>query len=58
MALVSLLTILPYATTDTFTDAPRLTPISSMLADIDPNEFEDPIFSDDDSTILSSAPKA
>jgi hypothetical protein len=56
MALVSLLTILPYATMDTFTDAPPLTPISSMLADIDPNEFEDPIFSDDDSTILSSAP--
>jgi len=56
MALVSLLTILPYSTMDTYTDAPPLTPISSMLADIDPNEFEDPIFSDDDSTILSSAP--
>jgi len=56
MALVSVLTILPYSTMDTFTDAPRLTPISSGLADIDPNEFEDPILSDDASTILSSAP--
>jgi hypothetical protein len=56
MALVSLLIILPFATMDTFTDAPPLTPISSSLADVDPNEFEDPILSDDDSAILISAP--
>jgi hypothetical protein len=54
VALVSLLTILLYATMDTFTDTPPLTPISSMHADIDPNEFEDPIISDDDSTTLGS----
>jgi len=37
-------------------DAPPLTPIVSMLAGIDPNEFDDPVFSDDGSSLLSSAP--
>ncbi|KAF8534961.1 hypothetical protein BDD12DRAFT_894582 [Trichophaea hybrida] len=37
-------------------EAPPLTPISSMLAGIDPDEFDDPEFSDDGSSFLSSAP--
>ncbi|KAF8533692.1 hypothetical protein BDD12DRAFT_898129 [Trichophaea hybrida] len=37
-------------------DALPLTPISSMLAGIDPNEFDDPTFSDDESSLLSSVP--
>ncbi|KAF8534126.1 hypothetical protein BDD12DRAFT_896995 [Trichophaea hybrida] len=37
-------------------DAPPLTPISSMLASIHPDEFDDPQFSDVCSSLLSSAP--
>jgi hypothetical protein len=37
-------------------DAPPLTPISSMLAGIHPDEFDDPQFSDDGSSLLSSTP--
>jgi hypothetical protein len=33
-----------------------LTPISSMHAGINPDEFDDPEFSDDGSSLLSSAP--
>jgi hypothetical protein len=43
-------------TMESLPDALPLTPISSMLAGIDPNEFDDPIFSDDESSRLSSAP--
>jgi len=34
-------------------DAPPLTPISSMLAGIDTDEFDDPVFSDDGSKSTS-----
>ncbi|KAF8535689.1 hypothetical protein BDD12DRAFT_892103 [Trichophaea hybrida] len=37
-------------------DAPPLTAISSLLARIHPDEFDDPQFSDDGSSLLSSAP--
>ncbi|KAF8540608.1 hypothetical protein BDD12DRAFT_880246 [Trichophaea hybrida] len=41
---------------DNLPDAPPLTPISSMLAGIHLDEFDDPQFSDDGSSLLSSAP--
>jgi len=37
-------------------DAPPLTTIASIHAGIDPNKFDDPVFSDDGSSLLSSAP--
>jgi len=37
-------------------DAPPLTPISTMLAGIDPDGFNDPVFLDDGSSLLSSTP--
>jgi hypothetical protein len=36
--------------------APPLTPIQSMLAGIDPDEFGNPVFSNDGSSPLSTAP--
>jgi hypothetical protein len=39
-------------------DAPPLTTIASMITGIEPNEFDDPVFSDDGSSLLSIAPNS
>jgi len=43
-------------TTESLYDTLHLTPMSSMLAGIDHNEFDDPAFSYDESSLLSSTP--
>jgi hypothetical protein len=40
----------------TMASLPNALPLTPMLAGIDSNEFDDPAFSDDESSILSSAP--
>lgn len=45
-----------HSTMDNQSPPPPWTPISSILAGINPDEFDDPEFSDDGSSLLSSGP--